>query len=628
MTDRVFRLALTAVLIAGAAASLAADLPAEAPRLWAPTGDLIGTANHAAATFSILDPYGDRAKLAEDDQLQETRSGSGLFYLHKAGGRGLSATSHGAATTADGEGLTGYLHSNGRIPGRLTYTAAIGSYNAFFDRDSELRAVGFGNPPAPPALSGTPGLEWQRADLHVGYRLSGAMALNASVRTIARKGSRGSLLRGATGNAVPNLKTYDGVNNIEASLGATYTVSTLAVDLTGTLRNQDGTRTLGTSHAWQDDRTAYLGRLGLKWEATPRTRLVGSAAVAKLENKGSETWQTDAVAPAARTTNSGGQLGLIQQLNRALTLRLSANFTSATTEGSVTTGANPLQSVDRDRTSQDYRIALTHAGLRATRLELAGRLRTSSRNEVLVDGTSFSSEQDQTASEISFKGRRRLSGAVLLKVQAGWSHLEREQTRDWTDPALKYWLGDYSRDEGAWRLVLQTRPSRLVRFDLGHEYIDRTFEDQSDDQVRTTFRANRGFANLNWTPRGWLTVYGTVSVGQERYLTGDGVAPAAGMGALNSDGTTWRWVPGVVAQVTDRLQCEAMYEGIRYEDKADAGAELGVLKSDHDRSLLRVAYRVGEEVTVSASYRRSEFFEQRWDNSISDLYGLTLSGRF
>ena len=622
------RLALLALMIVMTSSAMAGDLPAEAQRIWAPTGDVVGTENHATVTFTSMDAYGDLAKTGEDWQLQEDQFGSGLFNWQNIWASGYQMGLRGAATTAGGEGLNGHLDLWGKRPGRFSYELSHRTNDQFSDRTSELRAATFGLPPAPPSLVDTPTLEWKRTDASVAYRFSSAVAVSGGILSVCRDGFKGSLLRGATGNAVPGLKGFDSTTNREAWLGLDYANGTVDAHLVGAFRTQGGDRAVGTDHAYSDDRTSWRTTLGVNWNATPRTRVMGFGSVAKLENKGTETWQTNALTPSGETSSKGGQLGLIQRVGNDMLLRMAANFQSSNTEAATAMGATTLQTVDRDRTRQDYRLNLTHTGFEATRLELGYRLQSSTREQVLNSGGAFTTDQDKTRNALVFKGRHRFSRSVLLKLQAGWSSLERTQTQDWTDPAVQYWMGDYNRDQTDWKLGLQTRPHRQVRLDLGHQAIDRTFENQITSGIETTFKANRGYANLNWTPRGWLTVYGLVSVGIETYEMGDAVAPDAGMGTINYDGTTWRYVPGVVAQVTSTIQAEAMYEGVRFEDTADTDGDLGVLKSDQDRVLVRLSWQAMEKYSVAATYRRHEFAEHRWDNYIGDLYGLSVSGRF
>jgi len=76
------------------------------------------------------------------------------------------------------------------------------------------------------------------------------------------------------------------------------------------------------------------------------------------------------------------------------------------------------------------------------------------------------------------------------------------------------------------------------------------------------------------------------------------------------------------------MQLEAHYEGVRFEDPGDALAEGNQLNSDLTRILTRASYQVSQKMKVTATYRRHEFDENRWDDYIMDLYSLSLSGKF
>jgi hypothetical protein len=194
------------------------------------------------------------------------------------------------------------------------------------------------------------------------------------------------------------------------------------------------------------------------------------------------------------------------------------------------------------------------------------------------------------------------------------------------DP-LHYWMGDRQRDRLRWELALRTRPWRTVRFDIGHQTIDQTYERKDAAQSETTWKASRGFANINWMPLDILTVYGMFSYGVEKYgLTGDPV-PTADMNAISYDGTTMRFTPGATVVLAENLHVEGYYEGVRFEDKGNDEV-IQVLQADHDRLLLRAGYEFKPELRLSASYTRNDFEENRWDDYIHHLYALSLSGTF
>ena len=264
MKNRAFHLVLAALLLAAPLVLADDDLPAAAPRIWAPAGDLVGTMNHATLGFQVLDAYGDAAKLAEDWQLGEEKSGSLLFGWRRAAASGHLLTLRGAGTTADGEGLSGDLVVTGLVPGRFGYRIRLARFHQFFDTDSEMRDALFGNPPPPPALPGVPLLEWKRGEVDLAWRPAGAFAVRLGLRSLDRDGDRGSLLRQATGDAVPGVKSYGNLTNREIGLGVGWAGRALAVDLDGALRVQDGDRGLGDSHTWSEDRTSYRATLGVQ----------------------------------------------------------------------------------------------------------------------------------------------------------------------------------------------------------------------------------------------------------------------------------------------------------------------------------------------------------------------------
>ena len=59
-TNTVLGLALLAFALP-AVAEETVDLPAQAERIWAPTGDLIGLDDNGTATFQSKDPHGNEA---------------------------------------------------------------------------------------------------------------------------------------------------------------------------------------------------------------------------------------------------------------------------------------------------------------------------------------------------------------------------------------------------------------------------------------------------------------------------------------------------------------------------------------------------------------------------------------
>jgi len=118
------------------------------------------------------------------------------------------------------------------------------------------------------------------------------------------------------------------------------------------------------------------------------------------------------------------------------------------------------------------------------------------------------------------------------------------------------------------------------------------------------------------------------SYGIEKFEVENGPVAGSSMGPLTYEGKTLRFAPGVIFQLMDKMQLEAHYEGVRFEDPGDAPDEANQLNSDLDRILARASYQVSEAMKVTATYRRHEFDENRWDDYIMDLYSLSLSGKF
>ncbi len=115
------RLAPLALLALLTSAVCADELPAQAQRIWAPTGDVIGTENHVTATYQAMDPYGDLAKTGEDWQLQEDKSAFGLFNWQHLGASGYQMGARGAGGNGSGDGLTGHAGLWGKRPGKFSY---------------------------------------------------------------------------------------------------------------------------------------------------------------------------------------------------------------------------------------------------------------------------------------------------------------------------------------------------------------------------------------------------------------------------------------------------------------------------------------------------------------------------
>ncbi len=142
------RIAIAVSLVLATAPAWATELPAQAQRIWAPTGDEIGLFNHVTAGWQVLDAYGDDAKLAEDWQLGEKYAINGLFGLHRVGPTGNALTIRGFGTTEASGDLNGSYGLWGSVPGSFGFAVERRGFDFFYDRDSERRDPGLPGAPA------------------------------------------------------------------------------------------------------------------------------------------------------------------------------------------------------------------------------------------------------------------------------------------------------------------------------------------------------------------------------------------------------------------------------------------------------------------------------------------------
>lgn len=625
-------LAITPVWTAPAGA---ADLPAQAQRIWAPTGDEIGLFNHLTGSWQVVDRYGDRAKLAEDWQLGEKYAAQGLIGLRHVGPCGNILTLRGFGTTEASGDLNGSVLLGLSRPGRFTFTAEHRGFDFFYDRDRELRSPGFPAPPAPPELADTPRLDWSRCDANFKYHVMDGLNLTVAATTQTRDGDKSSL---AGGGALPAVKSY-ATDADELRLGGVFQRDAFAADVLVRLGEADGTRTRGDGFAAKDDQKRYEGRLTATYDLSANTRVLANGALYRLESTPEET-RGDAVVPMDGDTDvRTAQLGLLQRLAPGLNLRLAAMVQSQDTEAWAGDRYDIAQGVDRERTRQEYRVGLSHTGLPRTALKLQYRYRTTDLDESVGlgglpgfdDPTSVQTQdQERTAQDVAFSARYAFSASVKLKARVTWKSEEVTETVAWTTPSDDPFLpviGDFTRDRLDWQVSVPCRLGRTVLLDLGHQGIAQTYE-VTDDGTETTWDAARGFANLNWLPTGRLTVYGTAAVGIEKYEIAGGLAPAAGFAPFNYEGTTMRLTPGATLQLSSRWSLEGMYEFVTFTEDADESSAIAALESDHDRLLARARCQVNDVAAFTVTYQRREFDENRWDDTIHDLYAASFSARF
>ncbi len=617
------------------------DLPAQTERIWAPTGDVIGQDNHGTATFQAKDPHGNEAKGAEDWQLVQKYSGQGLFGYFRTKENGSQYWLRGYGDNAGTGGLVGKFDLGGNIPGQFKWNIDFRDFDYFYDRTSEMRAPGFAAPPPPPELGGLPKLNWRRASIRADYRLSDQFSLVGGFNRKCRNGQKGSLLRGFgnTGASAPGTKLFDTTTN-EFWGGVGYAGGGFGSDLNVSYRSTSGTRALEGRHNFNDDQTRFGAKLGLSYALNDNFKFVGHGATSKLENTGWDNTGIRTYDLNGETTTSAGQIGLLARLGKSANLAASANFRSLDTDARTNLGADVQQATARKRDSQDYRIALNYHGLAKTRLRLNYRYGTSNLDQTVAEGDipggaqvgDFQvSDQTRTQHDFSFRARYRVGIAATIKAKVAW----RKQEIDDKNPVLSnpgnqltYWMGDRDLNRYRWELALRMRFGRWVRFDIGHQAIDQTFERKEFGMSESTWTANRGFTNLTWSPGGGsLDLYGMFSYGVEKYsLTTDPV-PTADMNAIAYNGSTMRFTPGATYHLGENLSLEGHYEGVRFEDTGNDDV-IKKLQADHDRMRLRAGYDISSAAKVWASYTRNEFDENRWDDYIHHLYSVSVSGTF
>jgi len=618
-------LVLTGMALLVSAAAMASALPAQEGRMWAPTGDVIGLDNHATISATSWDPHGNKAKYAEDWQQEDDVLFSGLFGFYKVLDNDRKILLRGFGESGRGT-LASRLTLFTSKPGECRVSLDYRNFNNFYDPTSEMRSSSFGAPPAPPALAENPSLGWTKGKIDFAHNLGKGFGVKLGFDHMTKKGTKGSLLRGATGSAVPNIKDFDTTIS-EFSLGVGYAGTKLDANAWGAYRQTDGDRLVG-EHAYSDDQTLFRVGLDATYRLGSKTSLLAMGNTGKLETTNGETYGGSAYTPQGEAKTTNGRLAVITRFGSSTTARLTAGLGTWKTDYQTDLAGVIEQMTARERTSTDVGLLLTNSSLKKTRLRFDYRFRTTNlEDQVTETGTGTQSiDQDRQSHRANLRVGIRLGHKTKLKARFGWRSLQIDQTNGGAD--VFYTMGDRKQSRLSARLALQTRPSPKVRLDFGIQGHDQSFEREDMDHVKTTNKATQGFVGLNIFASDRVTFVGTGSYGLEKYQIEDGPTAAAGMGPMNYEGTTLRLAPGVILQVTDSLELEGHYEAVRFEDPGDAPNDGNQLKSDLDRMLVRAGYRVGETMKISATYRRHEFDENRWDDYIMDLYSLSVSGRF
>lgn len=620
-------LVLTGMALVFSAAAMASELPAQEGRMWAPTGDEVGYTNHATVGVLSWDPHGSKAKYAEDWQQEDDILFSGLFGFYKVLDNDRKIVVRGYGESGRGT-MASRLTLLTSKPDKCQVTFDYRNFNNFYDPTSEMRASSFGAT-MPPSLSDVPSLGWTKFKFNFAYNLGAGFAVDLGFDQMTKDGTKGSLLRGATGSAVPNVKTFDTTTN-EFSAGVGYAGTKLDANVRGAYRQTEGDRTVG-DHSYTDDQTLFRIGLDATYRMGSGTSLMAMGNSSKLEADNSESYNSSVYTPKGEAKSTNGRLALITSLGSSTTARLTAGVGTWNTDYQTDLAGVMEQMTTRERTSTDVGLLITNSSLKKTRVRFDYRFRsTNLEDTVTEDGTGAQAlDQDRLSQRVNLRVGSRLSKTIKLKAHVGWRSLQIDQVNSGAD--IFYTMGDRKQDRISGQLALHTRPSKKVRFDVGFRGHSQSFEREDTEEyedVKTTNKATQGFVGLNIFATDRITFVGTGSYGLEKYEIDDGPTAAVGMGPMTYEGTTLRLAPGLIMQVTNKMEFEAHYETVTFEDPGDAPDEGNQLNSDLTRVLLRAGYRVGENMKISATYRRHEFDENRWDDHIMDLYSLSVTGRF
>jgi len=624
---------LTLVLIAALAATTAwaTDLPAQEARIWAPTGDLIGLENHATVTGTSRDPHGSQIKYAEDWQQEDDQMFGGLFAFRQVYENGRTLLLRGLGESGKGT-FAGRFTMRGRRPGKCGVDIDIRNFHNFYDATSEMRAVSYGLPPAPPAMDPAASMDWRHSKLDFRYNLAKGLGVELGFRRMCRDGDKASLLSGATGLVVPTRKAFDTEMN-EFGGALTFNTPKLALKAGGLYRASEGDRAVG-EHTYSDDQTLFRANLEARYHLGSKTSLLGMASSSKLEAQNSETYGGSVYAPDGEATGTTGRLGAITRLGQGTVGRVSIGIRSLDTDNQTDLAGAIDAVTSRERSGMDFHAGLTNTALRKTRIRLDYKLRANEMDETTeAGGETQTIDQKKTDHRLNLKLQRRFNSKTSLNLRAGYRMQSVEQDNDWTGPdALFYVMGDRDVSDLKLRADLKMRPSPKVRLTVGGMVQSRNFqredEDDAANDVETKTSRTHGFLGLNVFASERVTFLGHVSYGKEKHELDEGPVSETGMAPLTYEGSTLRFAPGVMVKLTEKLSVEGHYEGVRFEDPGDQADDVHTLNSDLDRMLLRCGYRLKENLKVSATYRRHEFDENRWDDYIMDLYSLSLSGKF
>lgn len=618
---------LTALLVTAAVSF--AGLPAQEANIWAPTGDLVGKTNHGTVTMTVLDGYGFEPKASEDWQLNDKYSSSLLFGWHTAGENGqlVSLRSFGG-NRLDGN-IGGHLTFATVQPGRWGFAFDYRGFDHHYDTTSEMRAASFAGT-MPPMLDMEPGMNWNRANFTMKYHVNSAWHIDGGFGRMNRSGDKSSLARGAIGSAVPALRVIDNRTN-SIWMRVNYARKAMAAKVRFEMRDTDGMRSHDAPHSYVDDQKLWNLTADASYDVNANTRVLAGGQFAKLENTQTEQLGSTSYAPDSEAKTTAGQLGVITKLGKATTVKLTGQFKKQDTEGqTLNDDLSIAQGMTRDRNSTLFQAKVATMAMDNAKVQVHYKYSKSDLEEIVAldnlpgVATDFqTTDQERTKQNAGFKLRYRFNRKAYLKGSLGWTKTEITETSVGED--ILYKMGDRDLNQLKYELALGLKPTGDLRLDLGLQAIDQTY-DRLDEEVETTWATQRGYVMANWTVMPKLSILASASLGVDKYELTDGPVATSAMSPLMYEGTTLRYAPGVVYSFNDKLTLEAIYEGINFEDEGDD--EANKLTSDSSRFLVRAGYDVGDEARLTASYRRQEFDENRWDDYILDIYSLSVSGKF
>jgi len=368
-------LVLASIVLMMNVSVVAAELPAQDGRMWAPTGDLIGLENHATVGATSWDPHGNEFKYAEDWQQEDEILFSGLFGFYKVLENDRKILLRGI-----GESGRGTLASRVTLatskPGKCRVSLDFRNFNNFYDPTSEMRVSTFGGAPGLPSLDEMPSLGWTKGKIKFAYNLGKGFGVNLGFDRMTKEGAKASLLRGEgnTGMAAPNTRTFDSTTT-EFSMGAGYASTQLDINATGAYRLTEADRLVG-DHAYTDDQTLFRVGLDMTYRMGSKTSLLAMGSSSKLEATNTELFNSETYSPTGEAKTTNGRLALITRLGSSTTARLTAGMGTWNTDYQADIAGVMEQMTTRERASTDMGLLLTNNSFKKTRLRFDYRFRT------------------------------------------------------------------------------------------------------------------------------------------------------------------------------------------------------------------------------------------------------------